>query len=295
MSKAKLSLICPTCQRPERFAAMVATIRNTCDDWQTGDLELMVGLDTHDPRYHDYSVPGFAKLSINPSGADITLSEWTNQLVAKSTGEIICLIADDMLIRTDGWTDQVRAAMWNDGFGVLYPMDLYNNKCTFPMFHVNMVAAQDGICVPVELQRWFLDEWYSMAGQGIARITRLDGVVFEHMHPFAEKSASDATYMKAVDTGAPEADRDVFYGQDLSDRRFRIITRILRQTHKRDGAASEGVDAFLAYDPDVFNEAFKEYAKKNIRSDITYAIQGEICRNVVLRYFAIASERKARQ
>jgi hypothetical protein len=121
---------------------------------------------------------------------------------AHSTGDIIILGNDDVVIRTQGWDARIRqeAKRFPDQVYLFYPNDLYKGRkfCVFPILSR---AACDALGDPFPanyrgsfIDVHIMDIFKQLEGLNHRRIKYLDDVVFEHMHFRLGKSMHDATY-----------------------------------------------------------------------------------------------------
>jgi len=184
-----ISVLVPSRGRPQIFARMCASLIKTAHN----PVEIMVGLDRDDPKCGNYPLPYSAKALVDEEDGLMALSSWFNFLAAASTGDVLMLANDDLVFRTPGWDTRIYEALPSDGIGVLYPDDLYEHRCTFPLMSRKHYETL-GYIAPPTLAHWYIDPWIADVAKRVGRLIYLDGVIVEHMHPLAGKAEVDATY-----------------------------------------------------------------------------------------------------
>jgi len=119
-----------------------------------------------------------------------------------STGDIIILGNDDVIVRTPHWDRLIRekAATFEDDVYLMYPNDLFqcDKLSTFPILSRSTCEIlrepfpeqYKGAFIDVHV----LDIFRMLQGLGHDRIAYLSDVVFEHLHHKINKSFFDMTY-----------------------------------------------------------------------------------------------------
>jgi hypothetical protein len=117
-------------------------------------------------------------------------------------GQIVILVNDDMVIRTHGWDDVVRAmdSRFPDKIYLAYGNDLFKGKklCSFPILSRRTCEilqepfpeAYRGAFIDYHL----LDIFKRLERGGHRRICYLEHLIFEHLHYRTGKAEFDATY-----------------------------------------------------------------------------------------------------
>ena len=118
-----ISVLVPTYGRPERLRACVKSVYDTAT--RPGSVEVLVRVDASDPRHKDY-----IKVLEGMWGATRSWHVAQTQsygrgiefLRKKARGDILFAGADDVMFRTKGWDDRVRAVFGprEDGLLVAY-------------------------------------------------------------------------------------------------------------------------------------------------------------------------------
>ena len=106
------------------------------------------------------------------------------------SGRYVMLLNDDVIVRTPGWDDRVRACFQDfpDELVLIHTNDLLFGEtlCTFPLVSCAYCDLTGGIC-PRDYIRYRIDDHIGdtfnlLALLGERRIVYLPEVVFEHFH-----------------------------------------------------------------------------------------------------------------
>lgn len=196
---ALISLLLPTRGRPElarRFLQSVSE-KSTCPQ----NVEVILYMDEDDTASHSIDYPGLTIHRI--IGPRQTMGAYNSDCLARSQGEIIVLVNDDMIIRTQGWDERLRQldASVPDKIYLAYGNDLFKkgDLCTFPILSRKTCQvlqepyhrAYRGAFIDYHL----MDIFKRLEHAGHARIFYQKDVVFEHLHYRTGKAAIDATYI----------------------------------------------------------------------------------------------------
>lgn len=194
----KISLLLPTRGRvplATRFLQSVVDQTTHLDS-----VEIIIRVDDDDVESHQLNFEGLeTKLLIGPK---TTMGGYNTQCFNESTGEIIVLVNDDMVIQTRGWDEKLRALhrKIEDKIYLAYGNDLFKkgDLCTFPILSRQCCellqqpyhTAYRGAFIDYHL----MDIFKRLEKSGFNRIFYLDDVVFEHLHYRTGKAQIDETY-----------------------------------------------------------------------------------------------------
>lgn len=196
----RLSLLLPTRGRPELASRFLRSARDRAA--QPGSVEAVLYVDDDDVGSQRISCPGIDVVTI--VGSRASMGAYNTACLRRSTGEIIILANDDIVIRTDGWDEAIRSLHKSvaDEIYLAYPNDLFKGErlAAFPILSrrtcdliVNPFPAEyKGAFIDYHL----LDVFKRLQHSGIDRIVYLGHVVFEHMHYRTGKGALDETYRR---------------------------------------------------------------------------------------------------
>lgn len=198
MSQESISLILPTRGRPalvERFFGSLGTMTSRLDQ-----VEVILYVDEDDIGSHHLDSQDFHVTRI--IGPALSMGGYNSACFERARGEIIILVNDDMVIRSQGWDDRVREmnAEFEDGIYLGYANDLFKKSkfCTFPI----MSRRTCELLIepyPAAYRRSFIDVhlfdvFKRLQHAGIDRIRYDDDLVFEHLHYRMGKAPYDETY-----------------------------------------------------------------------------------------------------
>lgn len=231
-----ISLLLPTRGRPALVARLFDSIAEKTR--HLSRIEVIVYVDDDDPGSFGITEDRFAvKVTVGPR---LTMGGYNSTCLAKASGEIVILINDDMVIRTQGWDDVVREldSRYPDKVYLGYGNDLYKgrNLCAFPILSRRCCeallepfpSAYRGAFIDYHL----LDIFKRVQKAGYSRICYLEHLVFEHMHFRSGKGNLDATYTARKRFGD---DAEFFR---LRDERSRGARKLMRQIDGHTPAAS---------------------------------------------------------
>jgi len=205
---AKMAVIVPTRGRPENARRLVKAFEDTVLDAE--NTLLVFGVDSDDDRLREYLELPTDGVVVHV-GPRLQMAGTLNQ-IARSVHQdysILGFMGDDHLPRSVGWDNAIREAMGPGG--IVYCNDLIQgaNLPTEVFLDAEIVRRVGGF-VPEGFTHLFLDNTWLEWGRRSGRLTYLDHVVIEHMHPIAHKTEWDDGY-KEVNSGAVwEADEKRF-------------------------------------------------------------------------------------
>lgn len=120
-------------------------------------------------------------------------------------------MGDDHRPRTEGW-DQRFAECLSGGAGVVYGNDLLMGaKMPTAVVMTADIPATLGYFCPPGMVHLCLDLVWKDWGDGMGRITYLDDVVIEHMHPANGKAQMDAGYHEVNSSEMVSADTTAYF------------------------------------------------------------------------------------
>lgn len=197
-SKLLISLLLPTRGRPELAKRFFQSLVDTTTYLDA--VEVILYADEDDYSSHELDSDEVRiKKTIGPR---MNMGEYNSYCFEKSRGEIIILVNDDMIVRTQDWDERVRAmhAEFPDEIYLAYGNDLFKGGklCTFPILSrttCNILVepypkAYTGAFIDYHL----FDIFKRLQKKGYNRVCYLDDVVFEHLHYRTGKAEVDETY-----------------------------------------------------------------------------------------------------
>ena len=199
MMPALISLLLPTRARPELARRFLETAFETCVHPE--QVEIIMVVDDDDATYEGFESP-FARTSLF-SVPPLTMSDRNRFAADNSSGDILALVNDDIIVESDAWDVAIRDmhAKHPDAIYLGYPNDGFKGSklATFPIlsrFTYNnfdvLPAIYSGAFIDTHLHEIFLN----LQGFGADRICYLADVKFTHRHYRVTKDAPDETYKR---------------------------------------------------------------------------------------------------
>jgi hypothetical protein len=236
----RISLLLPTRGRPRLVERFLASILE--QSLRPELIEVILCVDDDDPGSHGIRFPGLEIVEI--IGPRQNMGAYNAICLERSTGDITIAVNDDMIVRTRGWDEKVRAldARFPDGVYLGYGNDLFKGRklCTFPILSRRLAGVMSqpypriyrGAFIDVHL----MDIFRRLGKAGHDRLAYCEDVVFEHVHYRVDAAAMDATYAERARFG----DDMTFIA--LADLRRAEANRLLRAIESPDAPQADRAD-----------------------------------------------------
>jgi len=194
-----ISLLMPTRARPELALRFLTSAFESC--CQPDRVEVMMVIDDDDTSYDGFVSP-FERtkiFSVPPS----TMSGYNRIAADRSSGEILMLVNDDIVVESNEWDNAVRQmhAEFSDRLYLGFPNDGFKgsdlsvfpiiSKQTYENFEV-LPALYSGAFIDTHLHEIFKN----LKSLGYDRIRYLSDVRFTHHHFRVTKEVPDETYVR---------------------------------------------------------------------------------------------------
>jgi len=210
-----ISILCPTRKRREWFRRMYFSAMGTARE--PTDLEFVIYVDDDD------DAPLQARNIVVVQGPRLTLSCAWNVACEKASGDLFMHGGDDVVFRTAGWDQVIRAAFepFPDGIAFVHGSDgspphahVYGNGGgphygTHGFLHRRWVDAV-GYFVPPHFSVDYNDLWLNEVADAVGRHVYLPDVLIEHMHWTWRKAPMDATYIEAHEKRLAGESRELY-------------------------------------------------------------------------------------
>lgn len=197
---AELLMICPTRGRPASAAELWAAWQVTT----TGHADLCLGLDDDDPQLQSYlDLASASSLLYTVIGPRLRMVGTLNAVANRAAPYYphVGFLGDDHRPRTHGW-DRRFCECLSGGTGVVYGNDLLQGReMPTAVAMTSDIVTTLGYMAPPAMVHLCVDLVWRDWGEALDRITYLDDVVIEHLHPAAGKAAMDESY---AESGGPE-------------------------------------------------------------------------------------------
>jgi len=230
MSPTTLSLIIPTRQRTEQLRRLLDSVKATTKD--LNQLEVILVMDQDDEESIGFKYEGIDLRPVQvPPGLTMGALNMSGYRAAK--GRYLMLLNDDVILRTPGWDERVRAVFrsYPDGMVLVHVNDLVfrDTLCIFPFLTREFCLMNGGMCHE-GYRRYRIDDHIHnifdlLSLLGHHRRVFLPDVVFEHTN--VETSEGGAVHY-VPDRAIHEVDTCLFDSlleerkSRAADARFRI-------------------------------------------------------------------------
>ncbi len=209
-----LLVIIPTRGRPQAVPAIVEAWNDT-----SATADLLFAVDTDDPELAAYKKHA-AELKSDPRfrftfGKRRRLCGTLNQQAVKAakTYRFLAFMGDDHRPRPAAmaWDARIRECL-SGGPGIVYGNDLLQGeKMATAVAMTSDIVRTLGYMAPPQLVHLCLDLVWIDWGRGMDRITYLDDMVIEHLHPAAGKADTDPGYEEVNSSEQVSADSAAYY------------------------------------------------------------------------------------
>ncbi len=196
----KISILLPTRGRPALALRFLDSVLKQSE--RPERAEVVIYSDEDDPQSHGLHAEGLeVRMIVVPR---VSMGAYNMACFERSSGDIVVLANDDIVIKTRGWDRRLREVDQSvpDGIYLAYPNDLFKGSrvCTFPILS-RRACSLLGEPFPRSYQGAFidyhlLDIFKRLEHRGHQRLIYLEDVVFEHMHYRTGKAELDETYRK---------------------------------------------------------------------------------------------------
>ena len=195
-----ISILLPTRGRVNLAERFLTSANKTAT--YPNHIEYVIYTDEDDPESLKISAEGMRCVRI--SGPRTTMGACNTRCLEASSGEIIILSNDDVVINTIGWDEKIRNMHRDvgDKIYLAYPNDLYKGESlsAFPILSRTTCDFLDqpfpeiykGAFIDVHLMEIFI----RLRKLGCDRIRYMPDVEFEHVHFRTGKSKIDKTYIE---------------------------------------------------------------------------------------------------
>lgn len=205
---SELLVIVPSRGRPQNIERLLQAWEDT-----GAEAELEIAIDDDDP-----TLDAYLKLRVNKTiGPRLGMIGSLNEQATRVAPcfDAVGFLGDDHTPRTHGWDKTICAELAAMGTGIVYGNDLFQ-RAMLPtaVFMTSDIVQALGYMAPPFLQHMHADNFWLDCGREINRISYLDAVVIEHMHPQAGKAPMDDGYGHVWPMMQADADAYAAYKAD---------------------------------------------------------------------------------
>lgn len=207
-----LLIIIPTRGRPGSVPAII-------DAWDaTGaTADLLFAVDTDDPELAAYkaqaaALKGDSRVRFTYGKRRRLVGTLNQQAVkAAKSYRFLAFMGDDHRPRSAAWDARFRECL-SGGPGIVYGNDLLQGeKMPTAVAMTSDIVETLGYMAPPSMVHLCVDLCWLDWGKGMQRITYLDDLIIEHLHPANGKAAMDAGYAEVNGDAMVTADSAAYY------------------------------------------------------------------------------------
>ena len=194
---SKFSIICPTRNRITNLIRFISSVDNSVSD--KSKLEYMFYVDSDDSMTQTFLAAKKEQDSrVNiVVGERIIFSQMFNEIASRSTGDILFMTGDDILMQTKNW-DLLVEEEFNkvkDKLLVVSTRDgIQNEKIATHSFIGRPWIETLGYLTLGIFPGDYVDNWLTDVARGVNRLVYRDDIFVEHLHPNVGKGQLDSTY-----------------------------------------------------------------------------------------------------
>lgn len=196
----KIAILVPTRERMNNRLTLLFSILTTVKD--INNISIYYGVDDDDPTLPliqkvAAAIPSLKIINIDNKGEFLGLGKLWNILVQNSTEDIISMIGDDMVFKTQNWDeeilkefesgpeDNIKAVHCND--------DCHGHKLAVNLFCHRKYAEIMGGFMREEFKINWVDQWLHQVFSAFNRLKYRGDIMIEHRHWVLGKTKRDET------------------------------------------------------------------------------------------------------
>jgi len=196
----KIAILVPSRERMNKRLTLISSILTTVKD--INNVTLYLGVDEDDPTLNlaekiSEAIPFVKIIKIQNNGQFLGLGKLWNILTKESTEDIISMIGDDMVFRSQNWDDEI-IKEFQDGPADNIKAVHCNDKCHGEKLAVNLFCHRKYVEIMGQFMReefkinW-VDQWLHQVFSAFNRLKYRGDIIIEHMHWVIGKSSHDNT------------------------------------------------------------------------------------------------------
>ena len=194
---SKFSIICPTRNRITNLIRFISSVDASVSD--KSKLEYMFYVDSDDTMTQTFlSAKKEQDSRVNVVvGERIIFSQMFNEVALRSTGDILFMTGDDILMQTKDWDLRVEEEFnkVKDKLLVVSTRDgIQNEKIATHSFIGRPWVDTLGYLTLGIFPGDYVDNWLTDVAKGVDRLVYRDDIFVEHLHPNVGKGQLDSTY-----------------------------------------------------------------------------------------------------
>lgn len=217
-----ISLLVPTRHRRKQFDGFIKSVRETTDT----HVEIVCYVDDDDHAYDDLDTS-----VVKIVGKRDYKNMW-NVCAEHATGDILGLLGDDVLFRTNSWDIRLETefAKYKDKVLLAYGKDGNESARekpygTHPFLHRKWVDAV-GYFVPPYFSADMVDTWLNDVAEMLGRAVFIPEIFMEHMHVGFNKAKLDDVYQDKSDKHRTDNPGPLYYTSEMAKLRFKDALKL---------------------------------------------------------------------
>lgn len=206
MKTNKIAILCPSRDR-------VKNMKECIESWElnnSGFSDFFVVCDSDQQSLYEV----FNNLIVSPKTGRRGMNDPTNYAskILSENYKYVMFIGDDHRFRSKNW-DKVFIDEYelNLKYGFVYGNDLFqkSNLPTACCVSSDIINLLGYISYP-KLLHLYVDNYWMELGRRLKKISYLDHIIIEHMHPAAGKAANDQAYQQVNNNYVNNHDKAIF-------------------------------------------------------------------------------------
>jgi len=265
-----ISVCVPTRGRPQRFAEMLASLRETAET----EVEVIAAVDEDDETRDAYPTDGVEYVTV-PAGT-LQSGLW-DVAWQRAHGDIAMHADDDIMFRTHGWDTAVLTEFeaFPDGIGGVFTANGQHGPDMWPIvwpthpFWTRGFVEAVGYLTPPHFPSWHAEHWPVQIAQAVGRLRYVPDILIEHCHFTLGKAEVDDTYLRGASTDKwieIEGQR-LFWSAELVAEREEQIARVRARIDAARASEARRMRKLLAGDERALTQAQRQGIHDIARSD----------------------------
>lgn len=217
-----ISLLCPTRHRRELFKRMVNSAVETAD----GIIEVVCYVDEDDNSYDDLG------LNVKIITGKRDYKHMWDICSKHATGDIMGLLGDDVIFRTQGWDSLIEAEFKKYKDKILLVFGRDGNEAardkpygTHPFLHRRWVETV-GYFTPPYFSADMVDTWLNDVAEILDRSVFIPEIYMEHMHVGFGKGKLDDVYQDKADKHRQDNPGPLYYTSEMAQLRSKDAEKL---------------------------------------------------------------------
>lgn len=227
----KIAVLVPSRERMNKRLTLISSIVTTVKD--INNVQIYLGVDEDDPTLFlakklEAAFPFLTVVTIKNEGQFLGLGKLWNILAEASTEDIISMVGDDMVFKTQNWdeelltefknapSDNIKAVHCND--------DMHKSKLAVNLFCHRKYVDVMGRFMREEFKINWVDQWLHQVFSAFGRLKYRDDIMIEHRHWVLGKSNHDNTAARMAQADVGKISDKLWY--DLVDERIKDVEKL---------------------------------------------------------------------